>query len=151
MKTKFTLILSAAAILCSCQISRGEEKRSIVCRSIGIKGFDQAAEQAESSIGRETTRVLSKMKVYLTVANGWVYLHSNFISEDAYLPTKIASNDVRNIDLPNLLLNIYSFGRPSNEQLEVFKSGMRKIRIVVDHKSFVDSEYVSLMNEAVLW
>jgi hypothetical protein len=75
----------------------------VVCRASKIQGCDSQYASAIGLLGESTTQKLSEMKVYVTVAKEdgtrFIYAHSNYITSGAIFPTKIATAQVRDLEL----------------------------------------------------
>src|SRR5262245_21063375 len=80
----------------------------VVCRMKGIQGLDREHAYAVGAIGKvpeakATTTKIDECIVYIKKIKEYVFLHSNFISEDFSNrgalhdnPTKIVTNDTEN-------------------------------------------------------
>lgn len=104
---------------------------TIVCRKVGIGGFDEEERQAQATIGKEKTHKMSEMKVYLSYEQKHLFVYSNFISEGADYPTKIATD--QDTDLMTILTNLVFFGEeePTAAQKTEFKHALPVIRFYV--------------------
>jgi hypothetical protein len=99
-KLGLALVLTSLSLLLG-----GGVLADVVCRMAGIDGFDEEYARAKKVLGEKTTSNLSSCEVFVTKQGDDLYFHSNFVSEGAPYPTKIATENVR--DLLEITANIY--------------------------------------------
>jgi hypothetical protein len=110
----------------------------VVCHRSGISGFDQAASRAKQYVSA-TTNTLQQMKVYVSVENGSLYLHSNYKSPGFEFPTKLETQK-NDYDIPNLTFNLV--GKTSESEL--FDAVENHIVYYVDQNVFENVRYRDL-------
>jgi len=132
---------------------------TVVCRRAGICGFDNEKENAIEVVGKETTRKVLNMKVYLTYSpahplvgcteqcsHGHLFVYSNFISDGADLQTKIVTDE--DTDLTTILRNLVFFGDkdPTPEQEKEFRDALTSIKFYVQ-SALDSSKYKTFRSE----
>jgi hypothetical protein len=136
----------AAASALTLLISGTALARSVVCRLEGIAGFDEEAARARNVIGSESTTDLRAGKVFITKKGSYLYAHSNLVSRGARHPTKIATNDTR--DLSRITANLYTTaldGRFTPLVEEIIREGHRAhVEYYLDQSLFDSSGKLEL-------
>jgi hypothetical protein len=123
--------------------AKAEAHDSVVCRLPAILGFDAVGETAKEYVGHETTSVPDDTKVYVTVENGKLYLHSNFLTPGYDNASKLATSRT-DFDLQNLTFNLIGKEEESHVSEEAFLSAFPKMRFIVDGKLFIDPTFADL-------
>ena len=77
----------------------------VVCFGTKIVGYDNEYATAKRCLGEKTTSDIESCEVYVTQRAGYLYVHSNYVSPGEEYPTKIATNNVR--DLLELTANLH--------------------------------------------
>lgn len=117
--------------------------QSVVCRLPRIKGYDQEYSVGKSICG-ETTSTMSDTKFFITVKDGNLYIHSNYLTPGFDNPTKLATSDPMN-SIEDIAMNIFFTEYPSEAKLAQMNSMLRtNIEIVLDPKIINDSKYGSI-------
>jgi hypothetical protein len=114
----------------------------VVCRAKGISGFDRVHNQALRYVGPTTTDP-SETKIFISVENERLYLHSNFLTPGFDNPTKIATNNNRR-DLPTLAYNIIGGESDSGVSPDAFRRVFPQMHFYVDEKLFSDLTFGQL-------
>ncbi len=133
----FRLFALSAALLLG---AHAAQARDTVCRMPGgIQGFSAPFHEAEKFVGGNT-RSLSGMKIYVTVENGALYTHSNFITRGFDVPTKIATSST-DVDLLNIVYNLVGPEENSGISYERLEGGLRNLTLYVDQKFFANPKF----------
>jgi hypothetical protein len=94
MSTPLRSRVFPASLVLLCLLICEPAAQAVVCRSNGIRGFEEEHAKAESIIGRRETFGLANTRVFLTVKDTpkgrYLYAHSNYRSSGAGYPTKLA-------------------------------------------------------------
>jgi len=107
---------------------------SVVCRNAYIQGFEGPYSEAKAHIGDGTTSDLRRMKVYVTLSDGYIYAHSNYKTPGFTYPTKIAHD--QDMDAASLVLNLV--GKGVSEE-RIVNATENDVVFIVDEAAFKGS------------
>ncbi|MGB8473453.1 MAG: TIR domain-containing protein [Candidatus Acidiferrum sp.] len=107
-----------------------EEADCVVCHLDTIHGYEVEALEAEQFV-KPNVSDISSCRIYTTMKENSLYVHSNFVKCEAKFPTKIAI-DAR-VSLFLLLYNIVSWGEIDNEGFrELMLAHQTKVRYFIN-------------------
>lgn len=118
------------------------QAKFLACRLPGIAGFGKAAAKAKKHL-KPTTRAVSQTTVFITVENGELYLHSNYITGRFEHPTKIATDEA-NIDLLTLAHNLIGGEESSGVSGRTFMRSFNDITFTVEQRLFTHPRFKHL-------
>jgi hypothetical protein len=125
-----TLLKSLLNLYLLCSSFLSFSQTDVVCRAERIAGYDAEYTTGKSVCGPNTYGI-SEAKIYLTVKDGDLYVHSNFITPGAEYPTKLASTGETTIE--NIVMNLIYAGPPSDFQYASMRSTLRSnIEVILD-------------------
>jgi hypothetical protein len=137
---KWLLALTVVVTLGYCS----ELFADVVCRASKIRGFDSEYTLAKRVIDKATTSDIKSCEVFITKQGDYLYYHSNFVSEDAEFPTKIATKSVR--DLEVIVQNLFGLTEESSEAEidRVSEAHKQHVKFYIDQSLFDASGQIAL-------
>lgn len=80
--------------------------KTVYCRLSGIQGFEVQAQEAELYFNQSKTLDFSKAEIYVSMVDGELYMHSNFLREGYPYPFKFSTDEPKRFNFLYLIESI---------------------------------------------
>jgi hypothetical protein len=143
MKSRTTKLLLVVAFYAVNLFSNLSYSQDVVCRLPRINGFDREYSVGNSIVG-ETTSEMSETKIYMTVSDGSLYVHSNYVTPGYDNPTKLATSEEMG-SIEDIAMNIFFDQQPSFSEFDRMKSLLKnRVEITLDPAVLKSGKYKTI-------
>jgi hypothetical protein len=132
-------VLLLATFVC---IGQCEVRAAEICRTLSLAGFEAPAAIAKRFVGKPTSDVKA-IKVYITVADGQLYVESNYIVPGYAYPSKLAIDD-KKVTLDDIVWNLLAATPSSKSRAEAKKLVRENIEFFVNRFELNRSVFADL-------